>query len=497
MLDVVRANEHSDPARIFDLVFVLDGDGQVRHLEPVVHPSKPAELEAALDHAMVAPANQSAPGRPEALGVGRVEVAEAVRDIAARHAIKIVVNAAVDVQAMLAQADPDAFPQLSEWPAMGVPPAHERRLAEAAAAIVRLEPAAYFGDELTFELVDAARPLAMPFAVFMDTPDEAPGITFFRTRDEATESMNEEEPRVTSPPCQALYFVPWTELETGISEMWERRDYALEESLYPSCIELREGKPYQLDEEATSEMIFALEVLAAHFEVAAADEEYSPGLAESVEIDGRTVEVRVHATWEGVDGDDDSYGTPPDNPFGPDERFVFEITFEGVESPIWRRFTMPADCTFGDLHRAIQLLAEWERAHLFEFARGKGRKRELLAGTSSGYGDSDSPDAEETWLCEYFVDRRPRGCEYIYDFGDMHRVAVKLLRVERRELPCELLDGAGMFPPEDSGGASLYEMWAEVARDPESDPERAEWLGDWHPDRFDREGLARQFAESY
>lgn len=61
-----------------------------------------------------------------------------------------------------------------------------------------------------------------------------------------------------------------------------------------------------------------------------------------------------------------------------------------------------------------------------------------------------------------------------------------------------LVGGARAFPPEDCGGIHGYERCLQVVEDgkdpdDESVVEFWEWLGNWDPERFDFEGLKRQF----
>lgn len=181
------------------------------------------------------------------------------------------------------------------------------------------------------------------------------------------------------------------------------------------------------------------------------------------------------------------------------ERFTFEVTLEGIEPRIWRRFTVPTDATFEDLHRAIQAFAGWDDAHLYEFYTGSGRRTRILATAPGGRGPWDEmgedPDAELTPLSDFFVDHRRRRCGYRYDLGDDWTLEVRMIGVEGAqpsEPLFELLDGERAFPPEDSGGIWEYPLWVQVATGEVDDPGRAEWLGDWHPEQFDREALQRR-----
>lgn len=192
----------------------------------------------------------------------------------------------------------------------------------------------------------------------------------------------------------------------------------------------------------------------------------------------------------------DEYG---ESPFDPDERYVFEVSLDGVEPRIWRRFAIGTNDSFDGLHRAIQAAVGWDDAHLFEFFRGSARSPEILAAAvvdGAWWDDEPQPDAELVPLFAYFKDRRRRRCKYRYDFGDDWVLTVSMVGVERAEgRQRELLAGERAFPPEDSGGPWIYDHLVAVVADPDLDPDRAEWLGDWAPEDFDLRAAARDFDE--
>lgn len=180
--------------------------------------------------------------------------------------------------------------------------------------------------------------------------------------------------------------------------------------------------------------------------------------------------------------------------------YEFDVRLVGVSPPVWRRFRLDATGTFGDLHRAIQDACGWDDAHLFRFATLDGT---AIAGSAfdDGFGDAE-PAAHTVPLARHFAvhDR----CVYEYDFGDswIHEVTV----VDRSAGPAtfirQLVDGDRAFPPEDCGGLPGYEQCVDVAtgRDDTSDmygprdlDDLREWLGEWDPEAFDRDQVARWF----
>jgi len=163
------------------------------------------------------------------------------------------------------------------------------------------------------------------------------------------------------------------------------------------------------------------------------------------------------------------------------------LTLVDVRPPIWRVLVVPNQITLRRLHEFIQAVAGWEDAHLHEFViaekrYGQPAPREVVPVQNEALFRLHSlPLAKGTSLT------------YVYDFDDHWEIEVKVESVVPRDLggPSSLVrDGARAFPPEDSGGASGYEILLEALSDP-SHPEHEEyrdWAGeDFDPERFDRD----------
>ena len=182
------------------------------------------------------------------------------------------------------------------------------------------------------------------------------------------------------------------------------------------------------------------------------------------------------------------------------EHLVFEVRLEEAEPQPWRRFTLPADSTFFDLHAAIQDACGWGDCHLWFFCDRDG---DVVAGIPEDDpwcrpAEEDGADAKELRLQEWFGRRRK--CWYLYDFGDDWRHEVRLLRREKLEKPQRrtLLDGEWQFPPEDCGGLPGFERCVgavKTGRDPWEEEGFLEWLGDWRPDGLDLEAVRKSFVE--
>lgn len=182
--------------------------------------------------------------------------------------------------------------------------------------------------------------------------------------------------------------------------------------------------------------------------------------------------------------------------------YEFDVQLIGASPPVWRRFRIAADATFGDLHHAIQDACGWTDSHLFRFATPDGT---AIAGSAfdDGFGDVE-PDAHAVPLARHFAGHA--NCRYEYDFGDgwLHGVTLRNRIDGPSTVVRQLVDGARAFPPEDCGGLSGYEQCVDVAtgRQDTSDvygphdlDDLREWLGEWDPEAFDREQTARRFDQ--
>jgi Plasmid pRiA4b ORF-3-like protein len=166
------------------------------------------------------------------------------------------------------------------------------------------------------------------------------------------------------------------------------------------------------------------------------------------------------------------------------------ITLEDVEPLVWRLILMPAQCTFWDLHVAIQDAMGWEDSHLHSFeVRGTRRSRPLQIGLPEPFDDRETLPG---WI-EPVLDHVGPGSPvlYTYDFGDnwTHRIEIEeILDADPGRTYPVLLDGERRCPPEDCGGTSGYQDYIEALRDPDHEDHQAmvEWRGSgFDPEDFD------------
>ena len=55
-------------------------------------------------------------------------------------------------------------------------------------------------------------------------------------------------------------------------------------------------------------------------------------------------------------------------------RYLVKVFLYQIEPEIWRRFSIPSEATFRQLHDAIQQSMGWEDKQWHEFRHGKGKR---------------------------------------------------------------------------------------------------------------------------
>ena len=134
-----------------------------------------------------------------------------------------------------------------------------------------------------------------------------------------------------------------------------------------------------------------------------------------------------------------------------------------MPAPVWRRIVVPGDCTFWDLHVAIQDAFAWEDRHLHQFTlddHRTGNRMRLGIPSDSGL---DETAVLPGWEYRVMHHLAPDGSAilYTYDFGDEWQHEVVLEARQNGEEPARLprcLAGVGSAPPEDSGGVDQVSL---------------------------------------
>jgi len=166
-----------------------------------------------------------------------------------------------------------------------------------------------------------------------------------------------------------------------------------------------------------------------------------------------------------------------------------KIELADIKPRIWRRFIASDSISFHKLHEIIQFIMGWGNYHLYEFDIGG-----VKVGLIDEDADYELKDAKKIKLSNYLRDSKQK-FKYMYDFGDgwQHHIVVekildKLPEQVKKAPFC--LEGERAGPLEDCGGVGGYERFLEVletGKDPwgENVKELKDWLGDWHPEKFD------------
>ena len=191
--------------------------------------------------------------------------------------------------------------------------------------------------------------------------------------------------------------------------------------------------------------------------------------------------------------------------------FEFEVSLLWIEPRVWRRFMLPLDATFNDLHQAIQDAGPWEDQHMHAFHATLKDRHEIGEPEPRGvmfFLERPKAVKKNIRLADYFLKDRKKKCYYEYDFGDSWRHEVKFVgRI--KELPEKFLrrltGGERSFPMEDCGGVPGYYACLDARKilaDPNApmEPEDRdyaseflEWVEEWDPEGFDLEKAKKRF----
>ena len=180
-------------------------------------------------------------------------------------------------------------------------------------------------------------------------------------------------------------------------------------------------------------------------------------------------------------------------------RDVLQLRIEltAIEPAIWRRIQMPGDCTFWDLHVAIQNAMGWLDCHLHMFHvtdPTTGQPELIGLPDEEGLQEKDVVSGWKRMVNQTLSVAHSR-LEYVYDFGDDWRHTVvleeQLPSVPQVRYP-RCIGGARACPPEDSGGVCGYRQLLAALADPHHEEHAGyrEWVGeDYDSERFDPQSV--------
>lgn len=151
--------------------------------------------------------------------------------------------------------------------------------------------------------------------------------------------------------------------------------------------------------------------------------------------------------------------------------YTFKIKIKDVKKPpVWRRVAVPSNFTFQRFHDVIQLSFGWEDRHLFRF-EDRSNNLELTMPFISDEDWDPAKDAGVMKLKDIFAQEGQK-LNYIYDFGDYweHEITLESISPENA-IKAVCLEGKGACPPEDCGGAPIYEEIKRILKESPKSPE--------------------------
>jgi len=172
--------------------------------------------------------------------------------------------------------------------------------------------------------------------------------------------------------------------------------------------------------------------------------------------------------------------------------FQFRITLQDIKPTIWRCIQIAKQCTFWDLHVAVQNAMGWTDSHLHEF-----RVFNPATGKKECIGIPDNNEDVHPTLAgwdvkveHYMRSEANYEIRYLYDFGDdwEHLIAFEGEHDKQADKYPVCLAGERACPPEDVGGIPGYENFITIIKNPrhKERKELLEWVGGkYDPEKFD------------
>ncbi|GAA5494654.1 hypothetical protein Rhal01_00817 [Rubritalea halochordaticola] len=173
------------------------------------------------------------------------------------------------------------------------------------------------------------------------------------------------------------------------------------------------------------------------------------------------------------------------------EHYELKVILYGIEPLIWREISVPAETTFGKLHKLLQAAMGWEDKHSHEFRHGKGRNLTSVVADGSDVAvikGEDFKDENELTL-KQLIGRKhfPFRMLYRYDFSDDWIHELNFQRKSEGSGKCALIDGERNCPPEDCGGSHGYQNCADGV---------LEWMDDdYDPSSFDKKAAEKRISK--
>lgn len=180
-----------------------------------------------------------------------------------------------------------------------------------------------------------------------------------------------------------------------------------------------------------------------------------------------------------------------------DRGIILHIQLQRFKPSIWRKFIVPSNMDFEQLHATIQCVMGWDGFHLYQFYQD--RRSDEYIGRNTGMIEA-SREKIKNYLSE-----KGDWMYYEYDFGDSweHLIKVKDLKKDEKyrdgNYP-RCLEGEMACPLEDSGGVYGYAELLRTLADPQhpEHEEMKEWAGgELDPNDFDLEAINKRLTKRF
>lgn len=167
--------------------------------------------------------------------------------------------------------------------------------------------------------------------------------------------------------------------------------------------------------------------------------------------------------------------------------FQIKVSIQGAKPPVWRRISIPASCTFKQLHESIQILFCWMDCHLYNF-RIPSIDVTIIDTECVDIDPLVSSmilDVKTITLDDYF--KEGLRLTYTYDVGDdwKHSILVEKEIDQEKDHPI-LLKWKGENFAEDAGNVEGYDEICKIASTSDHPDHKAmkQWLHTNHHDFF-------------
>ena len=139
---------------------------------------------------------------------------------------------------------------------------------------------------------------------------------------------------------------------------------------------------------------------------------------------------------------------------------VLRIELDGVTPRVWRRVAIPSNTPLDLVHVMFQAAMGWHDQHMYAFETDEHTIIDPRSDSGEATADGERLVSIATQQGATFT--------YVYDFGDewTHTVTVEEIRPGGPDNTFTILDGDGVCPPEDTGGAARYQHLLDALADP-------------------------------